>query len=138
MDNTSVGINFRKVRERLGLTQLAMAERLGISREYYARIEAGKVSIIHRLVGRLSEVSGESVGDIMNGGFSADGLSPQCLQDPQEPYGAASGERDCAPLLAQLLSLVRELSGAVEAQGRAIQGMEEELRELRGDILRLE
>lgn len=44
MSPTKIGKNLKKARKQLGLTQLQVAEKAGISVNYYARIERDEVN----------------------------------------------------------------------------------------------
>jgi DNA-binding XRE family transcriptional regulator len=48
--NISAGTEIRKIRTQLKLTQIRMAERLGVSQSYYAEIEAGKYDAAKELL----------------------------------------------------------------------------------------
>lgn len=65
---------FREIREGLRLSQAEMADKLGISRQYWQRVEAGS-ALLGDEVGRLLE---SEVGALP---LSGDGLRPQQVRD---------------------------------------------------------
>ena len=61
-----IGAGLRRIRETLGLTQKQVAARVGLSAEYYARLERGyalpSVLAFHRIVTRLPVDAAELLG----------------------------------------------------------------------------
>ncbi len=66
MANAAIGYKIREQRKRLGLTQAALAKRLGISASYLNLIEANKRSAGGKLLNRLAAALGLDV-DVLSG-----------------------------------------------------------------------
>ena len=60
----SVGANIRSLREDRKYTQEQVADRLGISRQKYARVENGTNSITLDILAKIAEILDVTVGDI--------------------------------------------------------------------------
>lgn len=89
--NTIVGANIRRFRERIGLTQEALAQYLNISREEVSYYETGKRQLPTRLVSEAAKLFGvdpyalfEDNPEIAAAGtalaFRAEELSPEDLR----------------------------------------------------------
>ena len=62
--NELLGKRIRELRVAMNLTQEQLAEKIGISRQKYARIESGSNSITLDILSKLSEIFGITVADI--------------------------------------------------------------------------
>lgn len=62
--NELLGSRIKELRNAENLTQEQMADKIGISRQKYARIENGVNSITLDILSKVSEVLGVTVGDI--------------------------------------------------------------------------
>jgi transcriptional regulator with XRE-family HTH domain len=51
-----LGEKFKKARETLGLTQLAIAEKTGMHVNYYARIERGEINTSYEKLHKIAQV----------------------------------------------------------------------------------
>lgn len=58
MDNTSIKANIRAARKRLGLTQIQMAQKLGIDRSTYIALESGEREFISKYLDEIAKVLG--------------------------------------------------------------------------------
>lgn len=67
MDNNTVKQNIEGIRKELGLSQQSMAEKLGITRNAYRRIEKGQTRIFSDVIPRLADLSGRSIEEIFLG-----------------------------------------------------------------------
>ena len=62
--NKILGSRIKALRTANGFTQEQIADRIGVSRQKYARIESGNNSITLDILSKISEVLGVTVGDI--------------------------------------------------------------------------
>lgn len=60
--------NLRSIRRSNGITQIIMAERLGVSQSQYAGIEAGKNAPTLTTVERCANALGVPVGELLGAG----------------------------------------------------------------------
>lgn len=67
MDNNSVKRNIEGIRKELGLSQQTMAEKLGITRNAYRRIEKGQTRLFNDVIPKLADLSGRTVEEIFIG-----------------------------------------------------------------------
>jgi transcriptional regulator with XRE-family HTH domain len=57
-DAAAVGQELRAARERIGLSQTALADRLGVSPAYISKIEAGRANLTVGALARISTALG--------------------------------------------------------------------------------
>lgn len=107
MDNNSVKENISKLRRRLGLSQEAMAEKMGISRTAYRNIEAGKTRLMSENIDKIASILGISAEELMLG------------YRPEE-----GGSREFSDMKAQYGTKIKEIEN----------GYEEEIRQLKAHI----
>lgn len=62
--NEKLGSRIKELRSARNLTQEQIADKIGISRQKYARIESGVNSITLDILSKVAEILGVSVGDI--------------------------------------------------------------------------
>ena len=86
MDNNSVKENISKLRRRLGLSQEAMAEKMGISRTAYRNIEAGKTRLMSENIDKIASILGISAEELMLGYRPEEGGSRE-FSDMKAQYG---------------------------------------------------
>lgn len=67
MDNNSVKKNIAVLRKRLGLTQQEMAEKLGISRNAYRRIESGETALVNDYLLRIASILDMTADELVLG-----------------------------------------------------------------------
>jgi transcriptional regulator with XRE-family HTH domain len=71
-----VGKELKKIRHALGLTQVALAQRLGVTRNTVVRMEFGGQAItpsMELLIGYVAREAGVDVADSQRGGRDAEG-----------------------------------------------------------------
>ena len=112
------GPRIRRVRNGLGLTQTAMAERLGISPSYLNLIERDQRPLTVQLLLKLSEAFSVDFGDLQGGeraglvaelrGVFADPLLAGELPGPQELVEIADAAPNAAAGIAKLYRAYRE------------------------------
>ena len=59
------GIRIKEIRERVGMTQVELSEKSGISQEHISRIENGKFSPNVKTADKLAEAMGVTLMDIL-------------------------------------------------------------------------
>lgn len=62
---TKIGKNLREVRDAKRLTQADVAQKAGISTNYYARIERGEVAISVEILEQLAKALGVKSAEIL-------------------------------------------------------------------------
>ena len=67
MDNNSVKDNISAIRRRNGLSQEAMAEKMGISRTAYRNIETGSTKLISDSIIKIAEILGTVPEELLLG-----------------------------------------------------------------------
>ncbi len=67
MDNNSVKKNITALRKKLGLTQQEMAEKMGISRNAYRRIESGETSLVNDYLPRIASILDRTADELVLG-----------------------------------------------------------------------
>ena len=67
MDNISVKKNITAVRKGLGLTQQEMADRLGISRNAYRRIESGETALLNDYLLQIAAILDRTADELVLG-----------------------------------------------------------------------
>lgn len=98
----STGKNIRALRERFGLTQDELADKLGVTRESVHRWETDKISIRDRHIAKMVELFGVDPEDISSNKY---GLAGSNRSDVSRPAGAISpipSEPAYAPLLGRV------------------------------------
>ncbi len=85
MDKNSVKENLLKMRSRLGLSQEAMAEKLGISRTAYRNIETGKTKLISNHADKIASILGITTEELLLG-HSTEERSAASAEDIREKY----------------------------------------------------
>ena len=86
MDEKTMRENITRAREKSGLTQKAVAESLGISRTAYSKIEKGPTKILSRRIGKIAEVLGVSLDELLLG-YIPDPDSAGRLEQERADYG---------------------------------------------------
>lgn len=67
MNDKKIKTNIQHAREKRSLSQEEMADRLGISRQAYMRIESGETTLIHKQLQEIADQCGISIGKLMFG-----------------------------------------------------------------------
>lgn len=67
MDNISVKKNITAMRKGLGLTQQEMADRLGISRNAYRRIESGETALLNDYLLQIAAILDRTADELVLG-----------------------------------------------------------------------
>lgn len=67
IDERSIKANIRRIRERMGLTQEAIAQELDIESSTYWRLEEGTTQVINRNVYRIARLADIAVEDLVVG-----------------------------------------------------------------------
>ncbi len=67
MDNSSVKKNITAARKSLGLTQQKMAEKMGISRNAYRRIESGETALLNDYLLRIASILDKTPAELVLG-----------------------------------------------------------------------
>lgn len=83
MDNRSVKQRICKLREEKGVSQKWMADRLGIDRNTYREIEAGKTEIIYKRLPEIAVLLGVSLEAL----FREDDAAGERLEEAKAEYG---------------------------------------------------
>ena len=89
--------NLSSLRRKSGLTQEALAERLGVSRQAVARWEAGETSPDVNVLQKLCELFGVSADGILSGDSEAAAFEPSVFKLPaeaEEAFAAVPEEPD--------------------------------------------
>lgn len=102
-DMTKIGLNIARLRKESGMTQMELADRLGISYQAVSSWERGSTMPDISKLPLLADSFGVSIDDILNGGRGAD-LVRKIVSGPVEETlqpGEVSAEefRELAPLL---------------------------------------
>ena len=112
MDERSLKLNIRRVRESLGMTQEEFAQELGIDASTYWRLEEGKTKIISPYLYKIAEFARTTVADII-AGLKVDELEEEAagarekLDSQREFYEARLAEKDAT--IANLNKLIESL-----------------------------
>jgi transcriptional regulator with XRE-family HTH domain len=67
MDEQSVKENIKRVRKELKLTQLEMAERVGLSRNAYISLESGPTRILNDAVEKVAVIADMPLNELVTG-----------------------------------------------------------------------
>ena len=67
MDNGSVKKNITAIRKKLGLTQQEMADKMGISRNAYRRIESGETALVNDYLLRIASILDMTADELVLG-----------------------------------------------------------------------
>ena len=113
VDNQSVKINIRKLREQLNLTQEAMADLCGISISNYVRIESGPARLISKSLEQIAEATHTPIESLLTGNPS--GSANDLLSEERAHY-----QRSCTQLTEQYESRIQELQEKVSLQEELI------------------
>ena len=87
MDNTSIKENIRRIRKERRMTQVEMADMLGISITAYRDLERGSTSIMNGNVLRLAELLNTSTEEIVLG-YRPIQMPGKKLEEMQAEYSA--------------------------------------------------
>ena len=82
MDNNSIALNVRKLRDELSLTQAEMADMMGVSRTNYVSLESGKSLAISKNVMRLAKALDIDPSEILLGRGYRDRLAAELREGP--------------------------------------------------------
>ncbi|MFZ5898000.1 MAG: helix-turn-helix transcriptional regulator [Bacillota bacterium] len=63
---THLGCRIRATRERIGLTQLMLARKVGVDRSHISKIEAGETAGSVQLITRIAAVLGVKVSELID------------------------------------------------------------------------
>lgn len=141
MDNNSVKHNIESIRKELGLTQSEMAERLGLTRNAYRRIEKGNTRVISEVIPKIADMSNRSIEETMLG-YHPYASSEAALQDEHAKYAARleimkkDYESQIQALTAENRALTRSLTLAeddIAAQKSIISMLEKALNQEKND-----
>ena len=117
----------KKIRERLGLTQTAVARELGVSRQTYNNWELGKRQADYEYLLRLGELFNTSVENILTG--CLEDAPP--LTDQQEHLAELAEAGDPSPQ-------VRMLMGLPEKEKKPLAGTRDFFRDMFSDFTEAE
>lgn len=70
---THLGSRLRATRERLGFTQAALAQKVGVDRSHISKIESGETSGSIQLITRIAAALGIRVSDLLDDNPDATG-----------------------------------------------------------------
>lgn len=93
MDNNSVKKNIAVLRKRLGLTQQEMAEKLGISRNAYRRIESGETALVNDCLLRIASILDSTADELVLGYAPRENDGPT-LNELRTRYLQESAEKE--------------------------------------------
>lgn len=85
MDNISVKKNITAIRKQLGLTQQEMADRMGISRNAYRRIESGETALVNDYLLRIASILDKTADELVLGYTPPENYG-RTLEDLREKY----------------------------------------------------
>ena len=113
MDNQSVKMNIRRLRERMNLTQEEMADLCGISISNYVRIESGPAQLLSKSLEKIAEATHVPIQELLTDGQPqpADDL----LADERALY-----QRSCTQLTEQYEIRVHDLLEKISMQEELI------------------
>ena len=119
MDEQAVKKNIRRVREKLGLSQQAMADSLGVSRTAYRNFENGDTRIFSTYVSRLASMSSMTEEEVVFGGrLDEDGNCEEKLKSVINDYEARLNEKNL--LIASKDELIRSQLHTIKLQEQMI------------------
>lgn len=119
MDEQAVKKNIRRIREKLGLSQQAMADSLGVSRTAYRNFENGDTRIFSTYVSRLASLSSMTEEEVVFGGrLDEDGNCEEKLKNVINDYEARLNEKNL--LIASKDELIRSQLHTIKLQEQMI------------------
>jgi len=124
MDSNDIRINLLRAREAAGLTQDALADKVGISRTTYRSIEKGETNLIYKKLGDICEAVGISVEEALLG-YLPRRASNDELQEENIFQQQLIAQRE------QHLKEVQSLHKKIDDLNDALQIKEDSLRTLR-------
>lgn len=116
MDNKNFQENAVKLRKERKLTQQEVADRLGISRIAYSKLERGETRLVNESAEKLAELFDMPAEELIYGSR---------LGERDVPYGADQSARDKE--IAVQKDLIRSLQDTVAYQRQLIQLLQEKL-----------
>ena len=93
MDNISVKKNITAIRKQLGLTQQEMADRMGISRNAYRRIESGETALVNDYLLRIASILDKTADELVLGYTPPENYG-RTLEDLREKYYQEGMEKE--------------------------------------------
>lgn len=107
---STIGRNIRQARQRAGLTQEALAERLKISHLHFGRLERGERPISLELLARMAQELGVGIGALL-AGCVVGGVDTEQRDDDARAVGEAVSEfaAGCTPRARRLMQSVCRL-----------------------------
>lgn len=100
MDDKSIKENIRRKRKAMGISQESMAENMGVANSTYWEIESGSTSILNPNLGKIAEVLGCTVTEIVCGN-DVDGYG-NMLQEEAGTYATNSRKEEFDRKFAQM------------------------------------
>lgn len=129
MDNHSIKENIRRARKKKGLSQLTMAERLGVAESTYWEIETGSTLLLNPNLEKIAVILECSIEDFVCGNSESetDGL----LEANQAVYLSQKGLKS-----ASTEKLEEKYAALNEEKNREIARLQEELK-IKGEMISL-
>lgn len=93
MDNISVKKNITAIRKQLGLTQQEMADRMGISRNAYRRIESGETALVNDYLLQIASILDKTADELVLGYTPPENYG-RTLEDLREKYYQEGMEKE--------------------------------------------
>ena len=140
MDESLLREKIRKARKDLGLSQEAMADKLGLDRNTYGNIERGKTRLVYDHLDSILEILGLSLSELITGYDTPENSGDAALQDIKasydgrikgmvEEYEKKLGEdraaiRDLRARISELEEMVRDKSEIISYQKARITNLE--------------
>lgn len=93
MDNNSVKKNITALRKSLGFTQQEMAEKLGISRNAYRRIESGETALVNDYLMDIAAILGKTPDELLLG-YMPDENAGRILDELRVEYSRRGAEKE--------------------------------------------
>ena len=119
MDNISVKKNITAIRKQLGLTQQEMADRMGISRNAYRRIESGETALVNDYLLRIASILDKTADELVLGYTPPENYG-RTLEDLREKYYQEGMEKET-----QSREAIASLQQTVMAQEKRIALLED-------------
>lgn len=129
MDERIFREKLRKARKGMGLSQEAMAEKLGLDRNTYGNIERGKTRLIYDHLGSILEILGISIEELITEGQPEPRKNDAVLSDVCEQYetrlDAALKENSALrSRISELEDIIRDKTEIISYQKARISSLE--------------
>ena len=129
MDERIFREKLKKARKGMGLSQEAMAEKLGLDRNTYGNIERGKTRLIYDHLGSILEILGISIEDLIAEGRPGPRKDDAILSDVCEQYetrldAALKENAALRSRISELEDIIRDKSEIISYQKARISSLE--------------